>query len=198
MPAILRSLCVFCGSATGARDDYAQAARHLGRLLAERGTRLVYGGGNVGLMGVLADEVLSRGGHVIGVIPRHLVDRELAHTGATELRVVASMHERKALMAELADAFVALPGGIGTLEELLEITTWAQLGLHNKPIGLLNVCGYYRPLLAMLAAAAQEGFLLPENQQLITVAQDAESLLDRLARSMPAHATQAHDLESRI
>ncbi len=198
MPAILRSLCVFCGSAIGARNDFAQAARHLGRLLAERRTRLVYGGGNVGLMGVLADEVLSRGGEVIGVIPRHLVDRELAHTGATKLHVVASMHERKALMAELADAFVALPGGLGTLEELLEITTWAQLGLHNKPIGLLDVCGYYRPLLAMLAGAAQEGFLLPENQQLITVAECADDLLDRLTRSMPAHATLAANLKSQI
>jgi hypothetical protein len=174
------------------------AARQLGRLLAERGTRLIYGGGNVGLMSVLADEVLSRGGQVIGVIPRHLVERELAHAGATEMRVVGSMHERKSLMAELADAFVALPGGIGTLEELLEITTWAQLGLHNKPIGLLDVCAYYQPLLAMLDLAAQEGFLPPEGRRLITVADDAGRLLDLLAESLPACATQAVDLESRI
>ncbi len=198
MPATLRSLCVFCGSSIGARDDYSRAARDLGRLLAERSIRLIYGGGNIGLMGILADEVLGRGGQVTGVIPKQLVDRELAHAGATEMRVVSSMHERKALMAELADAFVALPGGIGTFEELLEITTWAQLGLHNKPIGILNVCGYYQPLLALLANAARECFLPPENQRLITVADDAEELLDRLSQAMPAHTTQARDLESRI
>ena len=195
---MLASLCVFCGSSTGSRPEYALAARELGRLMAERGIRLVYGGGNVGLMGVLADEVLSRGGQVIGVIPRRLVERELAHAGATEMHVVASMHERKALMAALADAFVALPGGIGTFEELLEITTWAQLGLHNKPIGLLDVCDYYRPLLTLLASAAQEGFLPPENQHLITVAADASHLLDLLTAAMPVIATQAPNLESQI
>jgi uncharacterized protein (TIGR00730 family) len=198
MPATIRSLCVFCGSAAGSREDYAIAARNLGRLLAERGIRLVYGGGNVGLMGVLADEVLRLGGQVIGVIPRHLVERELAHAGATEMRIVGSMHERKALMAELSDAFVALPGGIGTFEELLEIMTWAQLGLHNKPIGLLDVCGYYQPLLALLANAASEGFLPPANQRIITVATDATELLDQLTASISEFGFQISDLKSRI
>jgi uncharacterized protein (TIGR00730 family) len=198
MAATIRSLCVFCGSAIGRRDDYASSARNLGRLLAERGTRLVYGGGNVGLMGVLADEVLRGGGQVIGIIPRHLVERELAHAGATEMRIVGSMHERKALMAELADAFVALPGGIGTFEELLEIMTWAQLGLHNKPIGLLDVCGYYRPLLALLQNAAHEGFLQPENQGLLIVATDPAELLERLTRSIAECGLRIADWKSRI
>jgi uncharacterized protein (TIGR00730 family) len=198
MAATIRSLCVFCGSAAGRRGDYAAAARGLGRLLVQRGIRLVYGGGNVGLMGVLADEVLSGGGRVIGVIPRHLVERELAHAGATEMRIVGSMHERKALMAELADAFVALPGGIGTFEELLEIMTWAQLRLHNKPIGLLDVCGYYRPLLALLDNAAQEGFLPLENQGLLKVAMDPAELLDQLAASISDSGFQISDLKARI
>jgi len=188
MAATIRSLCVFCGSAAGRRDDYADAARSFGRVLAERSICLVYGGGNIGLMGILADEVLSGGGHVIGVIPRHLVERELAHAGATEMRIVNSMHERKALMAELADAFVALPGGIGTFEELLEIMTWAQLGLHNKPIGILDVCGYYRPLLTLLNNAAHEGFVLPENEGLLTVTTDPAEMLGRLAASMSVTA----------
>jgi len=198
MAATIRSLCVFCGSAAGQRGDYADEARSLGRLLAERGIRLVYGGGNIGLMGILADEVLSGGGQVIGVIPRHLVERELAHAGATEMRIVGSMHERKALMAELADAFVALPGGIGTFEELLEIMTWAQLGLHNKPIGLLDACGYYRPLLALLQNAAHEGFLQPENQRLLTVATDPVDLLGRLAAFNSVAVFQSADLKSQI
>jgi uncharacterized protein (TIGR00730 family) len=198
MSATIRSLCVFCGSTAGRRDDYSTAARNLGRLLAERGIRLIYGGGNIGLMGILADEVLRGGGQVIGVIPRHLVERELAHAGATEMRIVSCMHERKALMAELADAFVALPGGIGTFEELLEIMTWAQLGLHNKPIGLLDVCGYYRPLLALLQNAAHEGFLQPENQGLLTVATDPAELLDQLAASISQFRFQISDLKSRI
>jgi uncharacterized protein (TIGR00730 family) len=198
MPGAIASLCVFCGSSTGGRPEYALAARELGRLLTQRGIRLIYGGGNVGLMGVLADEVLSRGGQVIGVIPRRLVERELAHAGATEMHVVGSMHERKALMAELADAFLALPGGIGTFEELLEIATWAQLRLHNKPIGLLDVGGYYRPLIALLANASHEGFLPPENQRLITVAVDASKLLDALTASLPAEPTQSPALKSQI
>jgi len=198
MAATIRSLCVFCGSAAGQRYDYADAARSLGRVLAQRSIRLVYGGGNIGLMGILADEVLSGGGQVIGVIPRHLVERELAHAGATEMRIVGSMHERKALMADLADAFVALPGGIGTFEELFEIMTWAQLGLHNKPIGILDVCGYYQPLLALLQNAAQEGFLPPENQGLLTVATDPLDLLGRLAASISGFVYQSADLKSRI
>jgi uncharacterized protein (TIGR00730 family) len=198
MAATIRSLCVFCGSAAGGRDDYGAAARNLGGLLAERGIRLIYGGGNVGLMGILADEVLTGGGQVIGVIPRHLVERELAHAGATEMRIVGSMHERKALMAELADAFVALPGGIGTFEELLEIMTWAQLGLHNKPIGLLDVCGYYRPLLALLHNAAHEGFLQLENQGLLKVATDPAELVDQLADLISDFGFQISDLKLRI
>ncbi len=181
----MQSLCVFCGSMAGARPEYAAAARGLGRLLAERGVRLVYGGGKVGLMGVLADAALAGGGEVMGVIPEHLMAKELGHAGVSELRIVASMHERKALMAELSDAFVALPGGIGTLEELLEIVTWAQLGLHAKPCGLLDVCGYYRPLLEMLATAAAEGFLHPEHQELLVTATEPADLLDKLARHRP-------------
>ena len=167
-------------------------------MLAERGIRLIYGGGNIGLMGILADEVLRCGGQVIGVIPRHLVERELAHAGATEMRIVGSMHERKALMAELADTFVALPGGIGTFEELLEIMTWAQLGLHNKPIGLLDACGYYQPLLALLHNAAHEGFLLPENQGLLTVATDPAELLEQLAQSIAECGLRIADWKSKI
>ncbi len=181
----VRSLCVFCGSSSGGRPEYAAAARGLGRLLGQRGIRLVYGGGNVGLMGVLADEVLAGGGQVIGVIPQHLMAKELGHAQVTELRVVDSMHERKALMAELSDAFVALPGGLGTLEELLEILTWAQLGLHAKPCGLLDVCDYYRPLREMLAHAAAEGFLRPEHEQLLVTATEPAELLDRLCNHQP-------------
>jgi uncharacterized protein (TIGR00730 family) len=185
MSAPLRSLCVFCGSSLGRRPEYAAAAREFGRLLAERGIRLIYGGGNVGLMGVLADEVLAQGGKVVGVIPEHLMAKELGHAQVTELRVVKSMHERKALMADLSDAFVALPGGIGTLEELLEILTWAQLGLHAKPCGLLDVCDYYRALREMLAHAAAEGFLLSQHQQLLVTATEPAELLDRLAHHQP-------------
>src|ERR1043165_174167 len=143
-----RRVCVFCGSSPGARPEYRQAAEAMGRLLASRRIGLVYGGGNVGLMGLLADAALSAGGEVIGVIPRHLDAREVAHRGLPDLRVVASMHERKALMADLSDAFIALPGGLGTLEEMFEILTWAQLGLHRKPCGLLNVLGYFDRLLS--------------------------------------------------
>ena len=183
MPATLHSLCVFCGSSIGGRDDYARAARDLGRLLVERSIRLIYGGGNIGLMGVLADEVLSHGGHVVGVIPRHLVERELAHASVSQMHVVGSMHERKALMAELADAFAALPGGIGTFEELLEITTWAQLGLHRKPCGLLNVAGYFDRLLDFLDHASDQHFVPPGHRQLLLADADAATLLDRLAGS---------------
>jgi hypothetical protein len=175
----LDSVCVFCGSSAGARTDYTTAASAFGRLLAERGIRLVYGAGNVGLMGVLADAALAAGGSVIGVIPQMLVDRELAHRG-TELRIVTSMHERKALMAELADAFVALPGGLGTYEELFEVLTWGQLGIHAKPAGCLNVAHYYDPLARMLDHAVEEGFLRPEQRQPMIVEDDAERLLKRL------------------
>jgi uncharacterized protein (TIGR00730 family) len=175
-------VCVYAGSSPGARPQYADAARALARVLCAQRRAIVFGGGRVGLMGALADEALARGGEVIGVIPRYLVEREVAHRSLTELHVVATMHERKAMMAELADAFVALPGGIGTLEELVEMLTWAQLGLHAKPIGIVNVDGYYDNLLAFLADAVGEGFLTPANRELLTVRSDPEALLNELDR----------------
>jgi uncharacterized protein (TIGR00730 family) len=187
---MMRSVCVFCGSSSGARETYVAAARQFGRTLAAGDIRLIYGGGHVGLMGALADSTLRAGGQVVGVIPRHLVDKELAHSGLTELIVVHSMHERKQRMADLADAFVALPGGIGTFEELLEIMTWAQLGLHTKPIGILDVAGYYRPLVALLENAVREGFLQSEHVQGIVVATDTAELLQRLAHARPPQVPQ--------
>jgi uncharacterized protein (TIGR00730 family) len=181
----VRSVCVFCGSSSGRREAYATAAREIGAELVRRGLTLVYGGGDVGLMGTLADVMLESGGLVIGVIPEALVQREVAHRGLTELRVVDSMHERKALMAELADAFIALPGGIGTLEELCEVLTWAQLGIHNKPVGLLNVDGYFTPLIAMLDHAVAEGFMKADHRRLLLTAEDAAALLDRCAAWKP-------------
>jgi uncharacterized protein (TIGR00730 family) len=178
----MRRVCVFCGSSSGARPAYAEAAEWMGRTLAGRGIGLVYGGGCVGLMGTVADAALAAGGEVIGVIPEALVAKEVAHTGLTELRVVRSMHERKALMAELSGAFVALPGGYGTLEEFCEVLTWAQLGLHARPCGLLNVAGYYDPLLALLDHAVAERFVRPAHRALVIEEQDPETLLDRLAR----------------
>jgi uncharacterized protein (TIGR00730 family) len=177
----VKSICVFCGSSVGARPEYAAAAADFGRLLAERGIRVVYGAGNVGLMGVLADAALAAGGEVIGVIPQMLVDRELAHRGITELRIVTSMHERKALMAELSDAFVALPGGLGTYEELCEVLTWRQLEIHRKPVGGLNVCGYFDPLIRMLDHAVSEGFLRVEQRRLFVSSADAGELVSLLA-----------------
>jgi uncharacterized protein (TIGR00730 family) len=162
----MRRLCVFCGSSTGKRAVYADHARQLGELLARRGLGLVYGGGHIGLMGVLADGVLEAGGHVVGVIPQALVDKELAHPGVTELRIVSTMHQRKALMADLADGFLALPGGFGTADELFEILTWAQLGLHAKPVGLLNSAGYFDALLAWLDHSVDEQFVRPEHRRL--------------------------------
>jgi uncharacterized protein (TIGR00730 family) len=186
----LRSLCVFCGSSAGKRAEYAAAAVEVGRLLARRGIRLVYGGGNVGLMGVLADAALAAGGEVIGVIPQMLVDRELAHRGITELRTVSTMHERKALMAELSDAFLALPGGLGTFEELCEALTWSQLGIHAKPCGALNVCGYFDHLSALLDHAVAEKFVPPANRRLLITAESASELLHRLERFEPTPAGQ--------
>ncbi|HEY2411292.1 MAG TPA: TIGR00730 family Rossman fold protein [Pirellulaceae bacterium] len=181
----LTSICVFCGSSAGARPDYATAAAAFGRMLADRSIRLVYGAGNVGLMGVLADAALAAGGSVIGVIPQMLVDRELAHRG-TDLRIVTSMHERKALMAELSEAFVALPGGLGTYEELCEVLTWGQLHIHTKPVACLNVAGYFDPLVRMLDHAVAEGFLFPEQRKLLTMEKDAEKLLQRLEERVVA------------
>jgi uncharacterized protein (TIGR00730 family) len=177
---MLRRLCVFCGSSPGIQTSYARMADELGWLLAERAIELVYGGGNLGLMGRIADACLSRGGRVIGVIPRALVEKEIAHRGLTELRVVESMHERKALMADLADAFVAMPGGYGTWEEFCEVLTWSQLGLQRKACALLNVSGYYDPLLHMADRALEQGFLRNEHRELLLADTDPGRLLDRL------------------
>jgi len=171
-------ICVFCGSQAGTNGLYHQAATDLGRLLVRRGYGLVYGGGHVGLMGVIADAVLAGGGEVIGVIPESMVARELAHTGVTQLHVVPGMHERKARMATFADAFIALPGGYGTFEELFEVITWAQIGLHRKPIGLLNVAGYFDALRALVEHAIAEGFIRSEHRHLLTIADDPAALLD--------------------
>jgi uncharacterized protein (TIGR00730 family) len=176
---ILRRLCVFCGASPGLNPAHAAFARDVGAGLAARGIGVVYGGGRVGLMGALADGALGAGGEVIGVIPRGLVDRELAHSGVTELRVVETLHERKAVMASLADGFVALPGGLGTLEELAEAMSWAQLDLHDKPCGLLDPTGYFEPLLAFLDRAVEEGFLATGHRELLVVGRDLDSLLTR-------------------
>jgi uncharacterized protein (TIGR00730 family) len=179
----MRRLCVFCGSSTGSRAVYADSARRLGAAMAARGVGLVYGGGHIGLMGVLADAVLAGGAEVFGVIPQSMVERELAHAGLTELYVVETMHQRKAKMAELADAFAALPGGFGTADELFEILTWGQLGLHARPMGLLNVAGFFDPLLAWIDRAVRDGFLRPEHRRLLQVADDEDGLLRRLGCS---------------
>ena len=175
-------VCVYAGSSPGTSPRYAEAARALARALCARRRGIVFGGGRIGLMGALADEALACGGEVIGVIPRQLMEREVAHESLTDLHVVATMHERKALMAQLADAFVALPGGIGTLEELVEMLTWAQLGLHAKPIGIVNVGGYFDGLRGFLQHAVGEGFLSATNSQLLVVNPDPEALLDELDR----------------
>jgi uncharacterized protein (TIGR00730 family) len=178
-------ICIFCGSSSGVRPEYAAAARETGTLLARRGIGMVFGGGRVGLMGLAADAALAGGGEVVGVIPRALVEREVAHQRLTEQHVVETMHERKALMAKLTDAFVALPGGAGTYEELFEIWTWAQLGIHRKPLGVLDVSGYFGPLLSMADHAVQEGFMRPEYRAMLQVARDPSELLDKLAAYRP-------------
>jgi uncharacterized protein (TIGR00730 family) len=177
--------CVFCGSNHGVRPAYRAAAEELARLLAARGHGIVYGGGSVGLMGRLADAALAEGGEVIGVIPETLATKELAHAGLSQMHVVGSMHARKALMAELADAFVAMPGGFGTFEELLEIVTWAQLGIHRKPIGVLNVAGYYGPLVQLVEHACREGLIRDENRGLFVIADEPAALLERMAGQRP-------------
>jgi hypothetical protein len=181
----LKRICVFAGSSSGTKPIYRAAAADLGRLLAAGGIELVYGGGNVGLMGVLADSVLGGGGHVIGVIPGALMAREVGHVGLPDLRVVGSMHERKALMADLGDGFIALPGGWGTLDELFEILTWGQLGLHGKPVGLLNAGGYFDQLLAFLAHSVDECFVRQENHAMIAVSDTPADLLGKLAAYTP-------------
>ncbi len=177
---MLQRVCVFCGSNPGIHPVYAQAAQDVGHLLSRRRVGLVYGGGKIGLMGSLADACLRQGGQVIGVMPRALVEKEIAHCGLTELRVVESMHERKALMADLADAFIALPGGYGTWDEFCEVLTWSQLGLHRKACALLNVNGYYDPLLAMADRAVDEGFLRDAHRELLLDDTDPNRLLDRM------------------
>lgn len=182
---MLRRICVFCGASSGNRPAYVAAAKRVGRELAERGIGLVYGGGNIGLMGTLADACLEAGGYVIGVIPQALVAKEVAHKRLSDLRIVASMHERKAMMAELSDAFIAMPGGFGTFEELFEVVTWAQLGLHVKPCALLNVDGYYDPLIALIDHAVKEDFITSTHRQLLLSGTDAHQLLDRLVTWRP-------------
>lgn len=181
----MRRVCVYCGSGAGWRTEYAEAAGLLGQALAERGLGLVFGGGKIGLMGILARAVLDHGGQAIGVIPRGLHDQGLAQADLTDLRVVETMHQRKALMAELSDGFVALPGGLGTLEEFFEIITWTQLGLHTKPCGLLNVGGYFDHLVRFLDHAVQEGFIDPAHRKLFVVETRAGAVLDALASFEP-------------
>jgi uncharacterized protein (TIGR00730 family) len=187
------NICVFTGSRRGALPEYTDAAKQLARDLVARGYGLVYGGGNVGLMNVLADGVLERAGRVIGVIPDSLVSREVAHRGLSELRVVNSMHERKALMAELSDGFIALPGGIGTMEEFFEVLSWAQLGLHEKPCGLLNVSGYYGPLIQFLDHAVAEDFLKAKHRALLIVENQPTKLLDRFEKIFAARPAKRFD-----
>jgi uncharacterized protein (TIGR00730 family) len=176
----MRRICVFCGSSAGSNPVYAETARVMGRELVARGMGLVYGGGHVGLMGVVADAVLEAGGEAIGVIPHALAAREIAHQRLTTLHVVASMHERKAMMAELSDAFIAMPGGFGTYEELFEALTWTQLGLHKKPCGLLNVAGFYDPVIRFIDHAVAEQFIRPQHRAALLVEQDPARLIDAL------------------
>ena len=175
-----KRICVFCGSSPGARRGYAEAAKSLARYLAANKITVVYGGGNVGLMGTLADATLEAGGEIMGVIPEALRNRELSHTRLPDLRVVGSMHERKAMMAELSDAFIAMPGGFGTFEEFCEVVTWTQLGLHRKPCGLLNVEGYYEPLLALFDHAEAEQFVKPAHRQMVISESSPQLLVERL------------------
>lgn len=182
---MLQTICVFCAANPGIEPGYAATANALGRYIAESGRRLVYGGGRTGLMGALAEGALGAGGHVIGIMPKHLVDREVAHTGLTELRVVSSMHERKSMLAELSDGFIALPGGLGTLEELFEVWTWGQLGLHRKPYGLLDVRGFFVPLLAFLDHAVSEGFIRREYRDLLVVDLEPHKLIERMEAMEP-------------
>ena len=188
---MLQRVCVFCGSSTGVRPEYRTAAQELAVQLAKQGIGIVFGGGGIGLMGIVADTALAHGAHVIGVIPSAMVAREIAHRGLPDLRVVASMHERKALMASLSDAFIALPGGFGTFEEFCEVVTWTQLGLHRKPCGLLNVAGYYDSLVGLFDRAVADGFIRPENRRIVVADSDPERLIERLAERPVATARAA-------
>jgi len=193
----MKKICVFCGSSRGARPEYCAVAKELGVQLVWRHIGLVYGGGKLGLMGQLADSVLSAGGEVVGVIPKHLLDWEVGHKGLTTLHVVASMHERKEMMADLADAFIALPGGFGTLEEFCEVLTWTQLGLHNKPCGLLNVEGFYSPLLEMFDRLVNERFLNAANRALVLTAGNPSQLLDAFDAWRPGKVRKQLEWEAR-
>lgn len=181
----MERLCVFCGSSKGSRPEYVEAARRMGEELARREIGLVYGGGRVGLMGAVADAALGAGGKVIGVMPDALVSKEIGHEGLTELHIVGSMHERKKLMADLSDGFVALPGGYGTLEEFLEVLSWAQLSIHDKPCALLDVAGYWKPLTSFFDRTVAEGFVRPDHRALVLTGEDPGGLLDRMNRYTP-------------
>jgi uncharacterized protein (TIGR00730 family) len=185
---MIQRVCVFCGSSRGDNPVYAEEARKLGQLLAQRGLELVFGAGHIGLMGVLADAVLAAGGKTHGVIPRSMVERELAHTGLDQLHIVETMHERKALMADLADAFIALPGGFGTADELFEILTWGQLGIHQKPVGLVNIAGFFDPLFAWLDRTVADGFLKAKHRKLLIEATTVEEVLNRLEQFKPVES----------
>lgn len=178
----MKSICVYCGSNFGNRNTYLKAAQSLGSEMVQRGITLVYGGGKVGLMGAIADSVIAAGGKVIGVMPQALVDKEVAHTGLSDLRVVGSMHERKSLMADLADAFIALPGGLGTLEEFCEVVTWTQLGFHRKACGLLNIDGFYNRLISFLNHATKEQFIRPEHRNIVLVGETPVELIEKLSQ----------------
>ncbi len=192
----MRRICVFCGSSMGARPEYAERAAELGRMIAQRGLGLVYGGGNIGLMGVLATAALEAGGEVIGVIPEALMKFEVGHPDLAELRVVGSMHERKALMADLSDAFIALPGGIGTMEELFEVWTWAQLGFHPKPLGFLDVAGYYDHLHTFLDHMRTEGFLRDRHRGMVAVDDNPTRLLDGFMAYQPPQIVRVIDRDT--
>lgn len=189
----LKRICVFCGSRFGNRPEYRQTAEALGRALAEKGIELIYGGGKIGLMGAVADACLEAGGSVVGVIPRFMLDWEVGHQDITRLEIVDSMHSRKARMAELAEGFIALPGGLGTFEELFEILTWAQLGFHGKPVGLMDVLGYYEPLRLLVAAGLKEGFMKPEHRGLLLHDDNVYSLLRAMSQYHPL--TVAHQVK---
>ena len=186
----LQTVCVFCGANPGADPAYTNAATAMGRFLAGSGRRIVFGGGRTGLMGALADGALGAGGEIIGVMPRNLIEREVAHTGLSELRVVESMHERKALLSDLSNGFLAMPGGLGTMEELFEVWTWGQLGLHRKPCGLLEVNGFYAPLLAFLDHAVDEGFISERNRSVLVVDNEPAALIARMEAVKPAPVRQ--------
>lgn len=186
----MKKICVFCGSSSGVRPEYLEMARELGKTFAMNGITLVYGGAKIGLMGVMADSCLAHGGKVIGVIPQVIMQKEVAHTGLTDLQVVDSMHTRKARMAELADAFIALPGGFGTFEELCEIVTWAQLGLHQKPIGVLDVHEFYKPLKELIESGMREGFIRDEYKGLVVFANSPDDILNKFASYTPVPTPQ--------